>query len=233
MATWYPAHTRYDTNSENYLWIYIHPRKVSYESVLENFQNRDIISTKEDRTLRKFYFMAPQELQDNIAHEWNPIENVVSMIADKVAKARESVSLGKSAHKVDTPLVYNDSNRREVTFVVNLAVYKDPYKDVLEPVHLLRQYSAPSLYGSNAWETKIGMPNVFKVNTVMGNGKIVPIINMRHAALTAVQPTFSGPYQNGNPSKCELTLTFKDMEPLSKETFSRVTVYGWAPSSVR
>lgn len=226
MANWYPSHSRYKSNSGNYLWIYIHPRKLSYESILKNYQNRNIVNAKEDTNLEKFYFLAPQELQDNITHEWEPLENIMSKISSKVAAARESLAMGKERHKVDTPLVYNDSNRREVTFVVNLGMYNDPYKDVMKPIELLREYSSPSLYGTTIWETKIKMPNVFKVVTTLGNGTVVPLINMRHAALTAVQPSYKGPYIYGYPSQCELTLTFKDMEPLSKRTFEKISING-------
>lgn len=222
MATkWYPNIN--DKNTQNYLWISVHPRKLFYRSPIRDFHMRAKVQAVEDSSLTKFMFLAPQELQDNVTHEWEPLENIVSRVADMVGQARQSISLGTEINKVNTALVYSDSNRREVTFTIYLGLHNDPYKDVVEPVQLLEAYSSPSLYGDNVWETRVTVPNIFKVDTKIG-GQSVKLINMRHAALTAVQPTFKAPYIDGYPSSCELTLTFKDMEPLSKKTFERVTV---------
>lgn len=173
--------------------------------------------------MEKMYFLAPQEIQDSITHEWQPLENIVSKIANVVSGARQSASLGTSIHKVETPLVYNGTDRRKISLMFNFGVYSDPYLDVVRPVELLRKYSAPSYTGEKIYTTEIEVPAVFKLLTKTGAGTVIPIINMRHAVLTAVQPTFSGPYLQGYPSKCELTLEFQDMEPLTKNTFERVS----------
>lgn len=224
MAKWYPSHSRYRAGTENYLWIYVHPRRLSYESILNNYETRNIINVQEDTSLEKFYFLAPQEIQPSLNHSWEPLENIMTRLADMIGKAQKSINLGKTAHKVDTPLVYSDSDRRKISFTVNLGVYDNPEKDVMEPVKLLRTYSSPSLYGQTIFETKVTMPNVFKVATVLGNGRVIPLLNIQHAALTSVQPTFKGPYIKGFPSHCELTLTFQDMEPVSKESYDKITI---------
>lgn len=226
---WYPKIN--EKNSENYLWISVHPRKLSYTSPIDDFNMRSKIVAQEDSSLVKFMFLAPDQLQDNITHEWEPLENIMSKTANMAGQARQSVSLGREVHKVNTALVYSDSNRREVSFTVNLSTYENPYEEVVEPVKLLELYSSPSLYGESIWETKVTVPNIFKVDTKIG-GRTVNLINMRHAVLTAVQPTFKAPYIHGHPASCELTLTFKDMEPLSKDSF-KVTVNGRPPAGIR
>lgn len=224
MASWYPAHTRYQKGTENYLWIYLHPRKLKYTSYVENWSSRNRIEVQE-AGMEKMYFLAPQEIQDSISHEWQPLENIVSKIANVISSAKQSISLGTSIHKVETPLAYNGTDRRKISIMVNFGVYRDAYWDVIRPVELLRKYSAPSYAGEQIYSTEVEVPAVFKLLTKTGAGTVIPIINMRHAVLTAVQPTFSGPYIQGYPSKCELTLEFMDMEPLTKNTFERVTTY--------
>ena len=175
--------------------------------------------------MEKMYFLAPNELKDSIQHEWAPLENIINKLADLFAKAKENVNLGTSIHKVETPLVYQGTDRRKISLMVNFGVYSSPYLDVVRPVELLRKYSAPEFKGESIVETKVEVPAVFKLITKTGTGTVIPLINMRYAVLTAVQPTFYGPYIKGYPSRCELTLEFQDMEPLTKSTFERVTTY--------
>lgn len=177
---------------------------------------------------QKMMFMAPQEFQDTINHNWEPMENILSRILDKVGGAKKEIAGGSVQHKVDTALLYQDSNRREVSFTIYLGAYADPQGEIMAPINLLRSYSSPSLGKTNALQTKVGNPHIFSVDTMTGTQQKVPLINMQNAVLLSVQPTFQGPFIKGMPSKCELTLQFKDMEPLSKQTFnnigSRVTI---------
>jgi len=230
---WYPSHTRYEIGNKNYLWISVRPMKLSYTNPVKDLNMRANIVAESDPNLVKFMFLAPEELQDNVVHNWEPLENLVSRVSDKVGQARQAVSMSTAIHKVDTATIYQDSNRREISITVNLAVYEDPEKDVFEPINLLREYSSPSLMGEATYQTKVGNPNVFKVDTMKGNGEIVPLINIKHAALTAVQPTFRHPYIDGYPSSCELVLTFSDMEPMSKSTFTRVSTSRVAPGGIQ
>jgi hypothetical protein len=41
---------------------------------------------------------------------------------------------------------------------------------------------------------------------------------MPRCVITAIQPTYRGPYRDGYPSICELTLSFKDLDPLYHES---------------
>jgi len=136
-----------------------------------------------------------------------------------VGSAKQALSLDTEAHQVNTALVYRSSDRRKVDLTLNLSVYEDAYKDVVEPVNILRIHSAPSFSQKRGIGTKVDLPTVFKIQTKYCS-KEVPLINFRHAVLTSVQPTFKGPYLQGYPSHCEMTLSFADMEHLSKRSFS-------------
>lgn len=223
MTLFYPSHTRYAAGSENYLWLSVEPRELKYTGPWQNEsgggQNVGISSEKADE---KMMFLAPQELQDNLTHNWEAMENILSRVQEKAAQAKRELRMATQQHKVDTALIYQDSNRREISFSINLSVYTDAQTDVYEPINKLRRYSSPKLSERTETQTKVGNPYIFRVNTVIGSGKIVPLINIKNASLTAIQPNYQGPFINGYPSLAEVTLTFKDMEPLSRETFENI-----------
>lgn len=226
MTQYYPSHTRYFQNSNHYLWFSVQPKELKYSGTLESDSQN--IGINAEKVGERRMFLAPMEFQDNITHNWEPMENILSRIQEKAATARRELFMSSQQHKVDTALLYQDTNRREISFTVYLGVYNSPYNDVMKPINDLRALSSPELGERTTTQTKVGNPHIFKLDTVTGAGKIVSLINIRNAALTAVQPNFQGPFLEGIPSYCELTLTFKDMEPLSKESFeqeqSRVSV---------
>ena len=109
--------------------------------------------------------------------------------------------------KVDTPLYYENSNRRQLTFEVLLLAEKDPRFDVVEPIKDLMKYSSPNLLGRGGVD--IEFPYMFEVYT-----RPKEWIRYSTLALTAVQPTYNQPYIGGYPSNAILQLTFMDMSPL-------------------
>jgi len=230
MTQFYPAHSRYIENSNHYLWFSLLPKTLTYTGPFaeQNKTGNIGISAERKENAERFMFLAPEEIQDNVAHNWEPMENILSRVQEKVAQSQREIFMSSQQYKVDTALIYQDTNRREVSITIYLAVYDNPKKDIMEPINKLRELSSPSLKGKTTYDTKVGNPDIFKVDTVTGVGKIIPLINIEYAALTAVQPNFQAPYIEGYPSFCELTLTFKDMQPMSKETFrdvgSKVTV---------
>lgn len=124
--------------------------------------------------------------------------------------------------KVDTPLVYTSSNRRKWTFTFNLiaeGINKNkPSIDIVDVVQDLMKYSSPESVGS----ISINLPYIFDLSTSPNS-----FIKSSYNALTAVQPTYKGPYINGYPSMCELQLSFTDLSPLFRktiETGSLITV---------
>lgn len=130
--------------------------------------------------------------------------------------------------RVDAPLVYKNSNRREFQFTFNLVATDSPedcYNDVVYPVKLLQYLSSPSLGEDNFLArntiSQIYPPNVFSVYTEPDN---IDFINLTYAALTNIQPTFRGPYLGGYPTSCELQLTFQDDMPLYDDTFFTTSV---------
>ena len=131
------------------------------------------------------------------------MSNVVSVVKGSVVPKM----------KVDTPLVYTSSNRRTWIFDFQLVsegiIKEEPSKDIVDVVQDLMKYSSPKSVGS----ININLPYIFNLSTTP-----VDFIKANYAALTAVQPTYKGPYFNGYPSTCNLQLTFKDLSPLFRKT---------------
>jgi hypothetical protein len=124
--------------------------------------------------------------------------------------------------KMDSPLVYQNSTRRQYIFNFTLAHLGDRNsleREVLEPIKALRWFSSASLGSGNEFEELVGFnsPHIFKVYTEPDVG----IIRLNYAALTTVQPTYQGPYIDGNPTYAELQLQFDDIEPLYKKSWKK------------
>jgi hypothetical protein len=109
--------------------------------------------------------------------------------------------------KVDTPLYYESSDRRNLTFEVILIAEDHPKSDLIDPVKDLMKWAAPNLRGRGG--ITIDFPYMFEVYT-----QPKKFIKYTTLALTAVQPTWNAPYIGGYPSSCNLQLTFKDLSPL-------------------
>jgi len=148
-------------------------------------------------------------------------------ISNWMQSAYESVnphSISKT--KVDTPLYYESSDRRNLNFEVMLVAERDPKADIIDIVKDLMKYSSPNLRNKGI---TIDFPYMFELYTYPKKW-----IKYTTLALTAVQPTYNAPFISGYPSSCNLQLTFKDMSPLYRgaiETGSVVNVREVAPGS--
>jgi hypothetical protein len=117
--------------------------------------------------------------------------------------------------RVDSTLVYAGSQRREWNFTVNLAAYKNPIKEIIRPVYYLMKLSCPKKTENSIY---IEAPYVFKLRTYDSTYRSNNLIFSNWCALKSVQPTWSGPYVNGYPIRCDLTLTLTEIEPLYQST---------------
>ena len=147
------------------------------------------------------------------ANEGNAIENFVRKSYGKLQGSR----IPKI--KVDTPLYYSNSERRELTLEFQLfherIPGKAPEEILIEPIQRLMKYSSPELKG----DIDIEFPYIFEVRTLP-----FPFIKYTTCALRGVQPTWNSPYINGVPMSCNLTLTFIDMSPLYRSTIERGSI---------
>ncbi len=244
------------------LWVHMQPKFLKSQS--KAARGRDATNaqkfitdpkTGKKKNLPLFKFLAPVEIHENIVHEYQPYESVVTRMLQKgvdayriasdfatvgeptyeqgkklLSKALErnisaadvknslSTIVASMAadtiprNKLDTPLIFQDSTRRQYTMTFFLIDEGNTFKDVVYPVKQLEWYSAAAYGGDGKEHIGYESPYIFEVNTVPGT----KLVHMRNAALTAIQPIYRSPYRQGYPSICELNLTFTEIEPLYK-----------------
>jgi len=201
---------------------------------------------------RSWKFLAPQQIQENVIHEWAPWETISSRIAgmgkegvqvleslssvgQSLSKGVSNMSVGagykalsqikKVKTKVDTPLVYENTQRMEWTMTFNLIAASDGEQDIMVPVRKLEEMSAPvrgDVQGLTG--TDITLPHIFSIYSETNEtnpASSLLMIDIEHTALTSIQPTYMAPYDKyGYPTRCELTLTFKQLPPLYSDSFT-------------
>jgi len=123
--------------------------------------------------------------------------------------------VGLLDYRVDSPLVYKNSKRREYTLMFQLGVSDENTNEVniFNAIRELEKLSCPELDGEMI---NIDFPAIFNIRT-----DPVPIIKINYAALTGVQPVWKGPYRNGYPMFVDLSLTFTDIQPLYRKSFEQ------------
>ena len=115
--------------------------------------------------------------------------------------------------KIDTPLYYTNSDRRQL--VLEFQLYHEnlnsnhPEQVLIKPIQKLMKYSSPDNKGG----LKIDFPYMWELTT-----QPYEFIKYTTCALVGVQPTWNAPYYKGVPTSVNLQLTFQDMSPLYRET---------------
>jgi hypothetical protein len=118
------------------------------------------------------------------------------------------------ARKVDTPLAYSNSQRRQLQFEFTLADNRRG-RDVVKTVKLLQSFAA----ARNNDVLQLEFPHIFKVATEPEG-----LILYEQAAMTSIQPTWLYPFIDGYPTRCQLTVAFTDMSPLFQKTITEGTI---------
>jgi len=139
----------------------------------------------------------------------------------------------KNFYKYDAPVAYKNSTRPVLSWTFNLADgggatepgdgEKDGgLYDVMLPIQLIKYLSSPSKVPMNdpddhADSEEFRFPYICSIDTMLGNN-IVPIVNVKYAAITGVQPSYKAPYRNGMPTTGTLQITVESIEPIYRET---------------
>lgn len=136
-------------------------------------------------------------------------ENTGRAIEEAVFDAYNAVPGSRIPNvKVDTPLYYTNSDRRQMVFEFVLFHEKmgsNPEDVLIKPIQEMMKYSSPELIS----DISIEFPFMWSIKTVP-----VEFINYPTCVLTAIQPTWNSPYINHVPSSVNLQLTFTDLSPL-------------------
>jgi len=216
-----------------------HVRIIANSLETQNLNPRDPNHIQKGGIISSWDFIGFTDIQEGISHTWEPYGSIQGRLSELVAtmktdtvktvdltSASKAGSLGEvlskgstegGKYKVDTPLVYTGSQRRQISFTFVLQMYKDEYSDVLEPIHEFRKLSCAGIEGKSV--DVIDWPAIFSVST-----SPQPFVDIADAALTDVQVTWGAGAQYGamgTPRRAELTVTFIDLRPLYKSSWSQ------------
>lgn len=121
--------------------------------------------------------------------------------------------------KIDTPLYYTNSDRRQIVFEFQLfnehVPNTDPEDILINPIKELMKFSSPDLKTN----IQIEFPYMWEIKTVPNE-----FIKYTTCALIGVQPTWNSPYIGHLPSSVNLQLTFQDLSPLYAGTIEKGSI---------
>jgi hypothetical protein len=230
-------------------WIKIVDKKIIHQTASTQKDGGIILDTSYEGTTWKY--LAPLQIMETINNAWEPWETISSRLAGKGKEYKQIykegsnlvgalseqwkglsagkffknlTSVTKEKMKIDTPLVYENSDRREYTLQFNLICNNEEMGNgspemMMQGIKDLQYKSLPTRTAGD-FGLGIDLPHVFSVESMilLGNDENIPnmpMISLEFAALTSIQPTYTGPYDTkGNPMRAELTLTFKELPPL-------------------
>jgi len=219
------------------VWIEIKAKEVLWQTALEGDNSGGLVLGADGP---EWKYLAPQQIMETVNNTWEPWETISSRMAGKgkefiqlseefyslvnaveqsnwgtsVGKAFKALSsVKKAAFKIDTPLVYENTDRREWTMQFNLVSSNDSEaKKMMSGIIDLRDSSMPARDGESDFGLGITLPYVFSVSSQPGR---YLISSNDYCAITSVQPTYMAPYDSkGRPMRVELTVTFKEISPL-------------------
>ena len=156
---------------------------------------------------------------DTLKSVWQAkgIDNKLQSIANAASK----VNLPAPNRKVDTPLTYSNSQRRQLQLEFQLADNAGG-REVVQAVKLMQSYAAATTGDG----VNIGFPHIWKIQSEPEG-----LLLMEAAAMTSIQPTWQYPFIHGYPTRCELTVSFTDMSPLFQKTITTGTLITIHPAS--
>ena len=121
--------------------------------------------------------------------------------------------------KIDTPLYYTNSDRRQIVFEFVLFQESvrgyDAKQMIIDPIQDLMKFSSPDLIS----DINIEFPYMWDIRT-----RPKEFIKYSTCALVGVQPTWNSPYINGYPASVNLQLTFMDLSPLYAGTIEEGSI---------
>lgn len=232
-------------NAKRYKFEFLHPDELP-ETLTHDWQPYESVAQSISQAWAQFGIGTPEQLVTlanalNIQTTNRQLSEIWSEVVEKAGNVWKGVTTGETGigdivtqglnkiknitksgyvanSRVDSPLQYKGSNRRNFNFIFNL-VNIDPdtnHEEVVLPVKLLQMLSSPS-YEEQAdagFNVEIILPYVFEIKTKPGN-----LIVCDMAILKQVSPIWKGPWFNGYPSRCELTLQFEEYRPLEQSVF--------------
>jgi hypothetical protein len=108
-----------------------------------------------------------------------PSNNTLIGMANSAVAGASNVKIPE--FKVDTSLVYKDTDRRKFDFEFNLVdMNGDPYNNIVLPIRKLEELSCAEMTDNL---TGINFPNIFRVTSEFSD-----LIKLNHAAIESILP---------------------------------------------
>jgi hypothetical protein len=220
------------------LWLWVQPKKIITINRW-NTRGPQAITTSIATDQDTYKLLMPTTYSTSQNHGWDKFETVGSKVSELVTEVTHAshnvVGIHGSSAKADAPLMYTDSDRREWVFEFQFIVHSDAYQDVWLPIQEFLRMSAPSAATGNSVteNVNISIPYVFSLQTKTGNGFNVPVLSVKDAVITSIQPKYEQPYISGYPSKAEMTITFKDLNVLFSDSYKTDETRNTIPITIR
>lgn len=187
----------------------------------QQLDTKDVNFIKKTRHLvNQYSFYAPNEIAENITHSWEEHDSIAGKAGQIATAGAQDVkeigyifkgqTSGDGKFKLDSPLVWKNSARREYSFPITLLDQEEPNK-IAGVVQDFKRMSSAKTQGALS---SIGYPYIFRIRLVPG-----ALLMIESAALTGIQSTYHHPYIGGYPTKIDLTLTFVDLQPVFEHSF--------------
>lgn len=178
-----------------------------------------------------YEFLIPDGLFEQLSHNWSPSQNIagrLGQVAQKYNKTLKEVKavvgpggqIKSDMIKIDSPIMYENSERRKLALTVNLRNQGEPHKNVAI-AEAFKRYSSAKIGNNGDARAKIDFPYIFEVATVPHDWFVI-----QNAFLASVQLTYGGFVGGtGYPGSLDMILNFEDLEPLYERSFNqRATV---------
>ena len=154
----------------------------------------------------------------------NAFTNKVVLASIKELGTKLATSGNVANWRVDTPLQYKGSERRSWELVFTLINVRSGgnLTNVTEQVKILQSLSSPAYLtddegnfkDSTMANTDIILPYLFRISSTPGDTLYCDL-----AVLKNVNPIYRGPWIGGEPSRCELRLSFMEYRPVDSKVF--------------
>lgn len=184
---------------------------------------RKIHALEEPKHIDDFEFIAPNEIQEHLSHNWEPFDSMTGRLSQTVAKAgnlTKQVAGAKTGTQeaskliADTPLIFTGSDRRKFQFTVQFLNQSRP-DEAMGVINKFRSYSCGKI-GEREAIDRVDFPFVFGISTI----PVTPIVYIERAALISIQSTYEYPFIGGLASKASMTLDFIDLSPMYDVNFA-------------
>ena len=212
----------------------------AFEILEQSLNARDEHHIKRGVNKGTYSFLIVEQLYEQLNHTWSEFQNMAGRLGqlyssyDNLRKQAETAydsirnltggeaklgSFTSQTVKVDTPLIYDNSDRRKLNLTTTLVSQDDTF-EIMSVVNDFRRFSSAKIGSAINEEPgafdRIDFPYVFEIATHPND-----FFFIKNAALLQMQITYKPPFIGGLPTQIEFIMEFEDLSPLYESSFDR------------